>query len=342
MKRIEKAHRHECGFRLEPFTTEVASKYYTDFEILDVPGLVSGDLGVNKRAAVERIREHYVRDPSVIIVQLKEAQQLADNTYGARRIGELCTSEPALQGSKFPARKDYAQHTITIQTKFDALMREHDKCTAANEDIRTRRYKLSDHSYGENVEYIARLPELEKQEVDDWINHMNLKAVGNDSKYQLFNQNYHPLSGIDVVRKKIQELWLRAFRAALPGLQDTINRLIRKYSDEFETELFNLEQQDPRTVRNNYQKYIEAFRVTISDYAAYRAEVNELFPLDEYGRTYQEIENEYNNWNRKQLLTWCAYLSAEQLKHNSNGQILAALDLRYIGARHFERLRQVR
>ncbi|CAF4599753.1 unnamed protein product [Rotaria sp. Silwood1] len=356
MERIEKAYRHEGGFRLEPFTIEIASKHYTDFEILDVPGLVSGDLDPNKRAAVERITEHYVRDLSFMIVQLKEAQQLADNTYGTRRIGELCTSEPAQQGSKFPARKDYAEHTITIQTKFDAFMREHDNGTVANEDIRTRieffpntfftnmvvsPYKLSDHSYEENIEYIAQLPELEKKEVDNWINRINLKAGGSDSKYQLFNQHYRPLIGIDVVRKQIQELWLRAFRAALPRLQDTINRLIRKHSDEFETALFNLEQQDPRTVRNNYQKYIEAFRTTISDYAAYRAEVNALFPLDEYGRTYEQIENEYNDWNRKQPLTWRAYLSAKQLKQNLNGQILATLDLRYIGARHFERLRQV-
>ncbi|CAF2845597.1 unnamed protein product [Rotaria sp. Silwood2] len=357
MARIENDHKNEGGFRLEPFIIEIASKHYTDFEILDVPGLISGDRDTNKRAAVERITEHYVRDPSFMIVQLKEAQQLADNTYGTRRIGELCTDEPAHWGSKFSARKDYIQHTITIQTKFDAFMREHDNGTTANDDIRTRieifpntfftnmifdLYNFTDHSYAENVEYIARLPEREKKEVDEWIDRINAKAGTSDSKYHLFNQHYRPLIGIDVVRQQIQELWLRAFRAALPRLQETINRLIRKHSDEFETALFNFEQQDPRTVRNNYQRYIETFRTTISDYAAYRAEVNALFPLDEYGRSYQQIENEYNTWNRKQPLTWRAYLSAEQLKQNSNGQILATLDLRYIGARHFERLRQVR
>ncbi|CAF1628001.1 unnamed protein product [Rotaria magnacalcarata] len=356
MERIEKTYKNEGGFRLEPFIIEIASKHYTDFEILDVPGLVSGDLDANKRAAVEAITEHYVRDPSFMIVQLKEAQQLADNTYGTRRIGELCTSEPAQHGSKFPARKDYAQHTITIQTKFDAFMREHDNGTAANDDIRTRiaffpnafftnmvvsPFKLSDHSYQENVEYIARLPELEKTEVDEWINHINSKTNTSDSKYQSFNKNYRPLIGIDVVRKQIQELWLRAFRAALPRLHETINRLISKYSNEFDTALFKLEQQDPRTVRNNYQKYIESFRTTISDYAAYRAEVNAWFPLDEYGRTYEQIENEYNTWTRKQSLTWRAYLSSEQLKQNANGKVLSTLDLPYIGARHFERLRQV-
>ncbi|CAF1439583.1 unnamed protein product [Rotaria sordida] len=118
MKRIEKTHRHEGSFRLELFTVEIASKHYTDFEILDVPGLVRGDLDANKRAAVERITKHYVCDPSFMIVQqLKEAQQLADNTYGTRRIGELCINKPALDGSKFPSRKNYAQHTVTIQTK---------------------------------------------------------------------------------------------------------------------------------------------------------------------------------------------------------------------------------
>ncbi|CAF4068707.1 unnamed protein product [Rotaria sordida] len=118
MKRIEKTHRHEGSFRLELFTVEIASKHYTDFEILDVSALVRGDLDANKRAAVERITKHYVCDPSFMIVQqLKEAQQLADNTYGTRRIGELCINKPALDGSKFPSRKNYAQHTVTIQTK---------------------------------------------------------------------------------------------------------------------------------------------------------------------------------------------------------------------------------
>ncbi|CAF1211494.1 unnamed protein product [Didymodactylos carnosus] len=204
-----------------------------------------------------------------------------------------------------------------------------------------KRYNFSEHTYEENVQCIAQLPEREKKEVDDWINVINRKARTGDSRYHLFNQRYRPLIGIDIVRQQIQELWLRAFRAALPKLQRIINQLIRKYSEGFETALFNLEQQDPRSVRNNYQKYIEAFRTTISDYAAYRAEVNALFPLEEYGRTYQQIEDEYNAWNRKQALTWRAYLSAEQLKQISNGEVLATLDLRYIGARHFERLRQV-
>ncbi|CAF1405994.1 unnamed protein product [Rotaria sordida] len=124
MKRIEKTHRHEGSFRLELFTVEIASKHYTDFEILDVPALVRGDLDANKRAAVERITKHYVCDPSFMIVQqLKEAQQLADNTYGTRRIGEFCINKPALDGSKFPSRKNYAQHTVTIQTK-----NHHSKC----------------------------------------------------------------------------------------------------------------------------------------------------------------------------------------------------------------------
>ncbi|CAF1540775.1 unnamed protein product [Adineta ricciae] len=356
MVRIENDYKNDGGFRLEPFVVEIASKHYTDFEILDVPGLVSGDRDPNKRAAVERITEYYVRDPSFMIVQLKEAQQLTDNTYGTRRIGELCTAEPAHWGSSFPARKDYAQHTITIQTKFDAFMREHDNGTAANEDIRTRinnfpntfftnmvfdLYNFTEKSFEDNVRYITRLPETEKKEVDDWINRINAKAGTNDARYLLFNQQYRPLIGIDIVRQQIQELWLRAFRAALPRLLDTINQLIQKCSKEFDTALFNLEQQNPRSVRNNYQKYIETFRTTISDYAAYRAEVNALFPLEDYGRTYAQIENEYNEWNRKQSLTWRAYLSSEQLKDIPNGQVLATLNLQYVGARHFERLRQV-
>ncbi|CAF4185136.1 unnamed protein product, partial [Rotaria sordida] len=47
IERIEKTHRHEGSFRLELFTVEIASKHYTDFEILDVPSLVRGDLDAN-------------------------------------------------------------------------------------------------------------------------------------------------------------------------------------------------------------------------------------------------------------------------------------------------------
>jgi hypothetical protein len=138
METIEEECRDQGGFRLDPFVIEIASKHYTDFEILDVPGLVSGDRDPIKRAAVERITQHYVRDPSFMIVQLKEAQQLADNTYGTRRIGELCAEKHTQYGSTLPPRDDHLQHTITIQTKFDAFINEHINGTQTNQDMQTR------------------------------------------------------------------------------------------------------------------------------------------------------------------------------------------------------------
>ncbi|CAF0886983.1 unnamed protein product [Adineta ricciae] len=356
MIRIENDHKSEGGFRILPFVVEIASKHYTDIEILDLPGLISGDRDKNKRAAVERITEYYVRDPSFMIVQLKEAQQLVDNTYGMLRIDELCTAEPALWGSKLPARKNYAQHMITIQTKFDAFMLNHDNGSATNEDIRTRihafpnsyftnmvfdLYNFADHSYDENVRYIAEVPEREKEAVDNWIDRINTRANSNESLYQLFNQEYRSLIGIDVVRKKIQDLWSQAFRNAIPELLQTVDRLIQQSNLKHKKALSNLKQQDPKAVRGVYLNYIEEFRKTISNYAAYRAEVNNMFPLNEYGRTYEEIEMEYNEWNRKQPLTWRAYLSSEQLKQIPGKKELEALNSRYVGAYHFGRLQEV-
>ncbi|CAF4109811.1 unnamed protein product, partial [Rotaria sordida] len=357
MAQIEKKWKHQGGFCVEPFVVEIASKKYTDIEILDVPGLVSGDQDANRRATVERITQRYVRDPNFMIVQIKEAQQLVDNTYGTRRIGELCTEEYTQSDSSFPPRHDYMQHTITIQMKFDAFVREHVNGTDANQDIQTRinafpntyftnvifdTYNFAAHDYHENVEYIAGIPEKEKNFVDEWIAKLDNEARKSSSKHQLFNQQYRALIGIDVVRKQIQELWLRAFRTALPKLQRVIDQLIEKQKKKFDTALLDLGQQDPRSVRNNYQKYIETFRTMISDYAAYRAEVNNMFDQEDYGRTYEQIENEYNAWNRKESLTWRAYLSADQLKRHPNERLerITTLDLLYVGARHFERLRQ--
>ncbi|CAF1471913.1 unnamed protein product [Rotaria sordida] len=232
MAQIEKKWKHQGGFCVEPFVVEIASKKYTDIEILDVPGLVSGDQDANRRATVERITQRYVRDPNFMIVQIKEAQQLVDNTYGTRRIGELCTEEYTQSDSSFPPRHDYMQHTITIQMKFDAFVREHVNGTDANQDIQTR---------------------------------------------------------------------INAF---------------------------------PNTYFTNV--------IFDTDYAAYRAEVNNMFDQEDYGRTYEQIENEYNAWNRKESLTWRAYLSADQLKRHPNERLerITTLDLLYVGARHFERLRQ--
>ena len=121
------------GFTMAPFEIHIEGKKYRDFEILDVPGLICGSPDKEKIAEVEKITEHYVRDPKFLIVQLKEANQVLVNSAGVRRIGELCTSEPAIYGSSFPARLDYEQHMITIQTKFDLFMSQNRTATGANE-----------------------------------------------------------------------------------------------------------------------------------------------------------------------------------------------------------------
>jgi hypothetical protein len=94
-------------------------------------------------------------------------------------------------------------------------------------------------------------------------------------------------------------------------------------------------------IRSNYQDYIDSFRSTLSNYVAYRAEINSQFDFDIYSGTYKQIEEEYNRWPRKYNLTWAAYQTADQLSNEPTDRRIYSLTSRYIGARHFERIRQV-
>lgn len=125
----------DSGFSSDEYLVHIESNQYRDFEILDVPGLIGGCRDAQREEAVERITENYVRDPKFLIVQLKEASQLPENSFGMKRIRELCRAEPALRGSSFPARPDYENSTITIQTKFDSFINERQHPTVANNDM---------------------------------------------------------------------------------------------------------------------------------------------------------------------------------------------------------------
>ncbi|CAF2081584.1 unnamed protein product [Rotaria magnacalcarata] len=71
-------------------------------------------------------------------------------------------------------------------------------------------YSMADHSFEQNVEYIAKLPELERTQVDHWIEELDKAAGSPPQGFQKFNSTeYRPLIGIDVVRRQIQQLWLR-------------------------------------------------------------------------------------------------------------------------------------
>ncbi|CAF1449767.1 unnamed protein product [Didymodactylos carnosus] len=356
MGQIQVSHRATGGFRLEPYIVEIEGNEYTDFEILDVPGLIGGSDNPEHRAAVEKITEHYVRNPNFMIVQLKEASQLKANNYGARRIQELCTLDPAPCGSPLPPRFDYRQHMVTIQTKFETFMQQNQNGTAVNQEIETLReefgetyfvnmifdgYTFADHSYEENVNYISELPELEKHQVNEWIiTKLNRLANEDESRYHPFNQKYRSLIGINVVRKQIQDLWVRAFRSALPKLNESLHEQLDIAKSKYEAAFNKLQQQDPILVRSNYQKYITEFRSTIRSYVAYRSEIDSFFPLDLAGKTYRDIAERYDKWPRKQPITWRAHLTLDQLQA-SKGTQLSSLDLKLVGARHFERLRQV-
>lgn len=210
------------GFTSKECQIELESVDYTDFEIVDVPGLVTGAPDQRVRAVVEKLVEMYVRNPRFSIVLLKEASQLKVNATGARCIGELCTSSKS-RTTNFPPRNDYKNHMITIQTKFDTIMKIRNG-TTVNETIQKLRdefgetyfvnmvfdgYSMDDNSYQANVDYITQLPELEKRHVNEWIDTLNEATGQPPNRFQRFNPDFRKLIGIDVVRRQIQQLWLR-------------------------------------------------------------------------------------------------------------------------------------
>jgi len=210
------------GFREKPELIEIESASYTDFEIIDVPGFVSGEKNSDHRTAVETIVEQFVRDPRFSIVLLKEATQIGVNSTATQRVHHLCTTLTPIK-SILPPRPDYHDHMITIQTKFDTFMLHNTTAQAANEMIALQLkefgesyfvnmifggYSMPTRSFDENVAYITNLPQLEKEHVDRWVNDINqYTEPGTDQ--QRFNPEYRERIGIEVVRKQIQDLWLR-------------------------------------------------------------------------------------------------------------------------------------
>ncbi|CAF2950722.1 unnamed protein product [Rotaria sp. Silwood2] len=223
MASIEKEHAETGGFSSECEEIEIESGLYQDFEIVDVPGLVEGEKNAKQRKAVERIVELYVRNPRFAIVLLKEAHQSKENSHGARRIHDLCTSPKAIASNQ-PPRMDYQEHMITIQTKFDIFMQQYTNGTQANQEIAAQLtnfercyfvnmvfdgFSMKDESYARNRQYLLGLPELEKEKVNEWIRSINQKAApGAVGKFERFKDDYRLLIGITTVREQIQRFWL--------------------------------------------------------------------------------------------------------------------------------------
>ncbi|CAF4381314.1 unnamed protein product [Rotaria sp. Silwood2] len=322
MRRIQEECCATGGFRLEPEWIEIESAEYTDFEILDLPGLIGGDKVAENRKAVEKIAESFVRNPRFSIVLLKETTQITDNSHGARVIDELCKKQSGSDTS-LPPRSDYHQNMITIHTKFDSFMLNFTNGTAANNEMSKQLhdfgssfftnmifdgYSMAERSFDDNVAYLRDLPRREQQEVDKWIEKMNQKSGQLPDHYQRFDEKYRKLIGIDVVRNQIQSLWLKSFRSALPKLrakiQDELDKARRQYDEDQER---------------------------------YKSEIDFIFPLDRCGQTYEEIETAYNEWNRKKTVTWRAYLSVNDLKQQFPDEH-ETINVRYVGGRHFVRL----
>lgn len=134
---------------------------------------------------------------------------------------------------------------------------------------------------------------------------------------------------------------MKAFREKLPKLQQVLNNEIQKHNEQYRAVLSELSQQDPAVIRKSYLLYIKQFRKMISQYVGYRAEINTKFPINKFGLTYSQLESQYHRWNRYKKIKWSAFLSATQLTQRANDDRPYSLDRKYVGGRHFERLREV-
>jgi hypothetical protein len=76
------------------------------------------------------------------------------------------------------------------------------------------RYNFGKHTYDENLQYIADLPEIECQRVDRWISDMEKLAQQSNNKYDQFDKaRFRPLIGISFVRSFIQDMWVKVRHA---------------------------------------------------------------------------------------------------------------------------------
>jgi len=168
--------------------------------------------------------ECYVRDPNFIIVLLIDASQELVNSYGARRVNELCTDTHSSTSDRQP-RLDYRDNMLTIMTKFDKFMRGNVNGAEVNRGIQDRLDKygaavfvsmildarsMTDESFESNVQYMKDLPQREKEAVDRWIETINTAANRPPTNYPRFDSpNYRQLIGIGTVREKIRSRWLQ-------------------------------------------------------------------------------------------------------------------------------------
>lgn len=138
-------------------------------------------------------------------------------------IDDLCKGI-SNKGSGLPPRPDYKNSMCTIQTKFDIFMANSRNGNSVNRTIKDRlaifgdtffvsmvfdARSMADETFESNEQYIARLPQLEKNAADRWIREINQNANQSPSFYEEFNPKYRSLIGINIVRQQIQKRWLK-------------------------------------------------------------------------------------------------------------------------------------
>ncbi|CAM4912551.1 unnamed protein product [Rotaria socialis] len=354
----------ESKFSTDAYQIELESNAYPDLEILDVPGLICGSGNTEERNAVEKITEFYVRDPSFVIVLLIEANQDRANSYGARIVDDLCMGN-LNKGSGKPPRLDYKNSMLTIQTKFDLFMNDHANGAHANKDIQERLdiFKetyfvsmiydarvMTDEPFESNVQYMRDLPQCESDLVDQWITEkINKNAKKLPTYYPEFNsESYRHLIGINVVREKIRNRWLQAFKRALPALKLKLVQLIGNAENEYQQALLDYTKSNPTQVRLSYLGFINEYRRKLALYATYKSEIEMYFPHNLHGTNYKEVENGFMlNWPRRKRLEWRAHLTTQAMQQCAEAEnaqdrsLHNLLDCKLVGSSHFDRLQKV-
>lgn len=132
----------------------------------------------------------------------------------------------------------------------------------------------------------------------------------------------------------------------LPYLKMAVHEQLVDAQQRYSAALKQLEQQNPKTVKTDYSRYINDFHSVFTSYINAKSETDIAFNYYKCSKTYAVIELEYEQWKRRIPHTWRAYLSYTDMRQlfadkDVYGDMLNTLDRPLAGARHFHRLEQV-
>ena len=114
----------------------------------------------------------------------------------------------------------------------------------------------------------------------------------------------------------------------------------KKYDDYFEQSRLS----DPDSIKKKYLEYEQDFRSTLCQYVGYKSEIDSYFPIERCGLSYEQIVNGFlTGWKRHnpEATQWRAYLPPNELRTRGGDRFAEILNMKFVGAKHFDRLHQV-